>query len=307
MRFILLFAFLSLSVGLFAQNWAAGLWIYTMEDPDNETVYFSEYQGGSLPTVVEGQHAYEMIWSLAVAFESSFLRDTFYVYESNDSIFVHGLQENDPDFHLWMVFGGEVGDTLTLDNPRMNEFGPPTYRLRLDSIHPLAVTQFVGVIPPQHYYYTPLDTFSFIPGNQLVAGVGSPIALVPWAATASFMNPYIFCRGEGSMGNGINFEVSNESGGVCYQVVIPNQATDRLPDSYLSIYPNPTLGTLYYRSEESLAGLVYHIWSSTGVRVQSGTLPPDQQLLLPDHLPPGVYWLEVQADDRRGYWRFIKM
>ena len=71
----------------------------------------------------------------------------------------------------------------------------------------------------------------------------------------------------------------------------------------ISLYPNPTTGALNIVTDQGLCG--YSIWTILGQAVQKGEFNGNVNLQL-ESLEPGLYFLEIVADEGRSIQRFIK-
>ncbi len=284
-----------------AQNWPAGNWLYTATDSNQIIQYQSSYLALDEVAIL-GRTATLIDWGLQGGSDSFLINRQFYTYQAGDSLFVHGLEEGDTTFHLWMIFGGEVGDTITLQAPVSNEQNVLEYRLRIDSISLLEVdhssVSFVSI-----YHYSPLDGYSFIPGNQIIPDTGSPIALLDWPETADLIDKGLVCRWAGD-GNQPSFFVSMVFSWACYSIV-PNETESELSKALL-IFPNPANDFLHFQADFPVAGIPFRILSKLGQPLKAGTLQSGLPIPISE-LPSGAYLLELKIKEEFGYWRFMKL
>ncbi len=72
---------------------------------------------------------------------------------------------------------------------------------------------------------------------------------------------------------------------------------------HLSLYPNPTTGALNIVSDQGQCS--YSIWTILGQAVQKGEFNNRTSLQL-ESLEPGLYFMEIEAENARTIQRFIK-
>jgi len=76
--------------------------------------------------------------------------------------------------------------------------------------------------------------------------------------------------------------------------------------SVLRLYPNPAIDQLWIAIEQSPSPATLYLWNAAGQRLRRVNATSTTTALNIANLPPGVYWVEMQADGKRRFARFVK-
>jgi hypothetical protein len=84
------------------------------------------------------------------------------------------------------------------------------------------------------------------------------------------------------------------------RIAVPPTATD------ISVYPNPTTGTLSIKSEKTQEFIFVSLINPAGVEILR-IIPNSNTIKIPASVAPGLYLLKIQTKDGRSYIRKITL
>lgn len=220
------------------------------------------------------------------------------VWDSGDQ-FEQYIAANHPTF-----FNCDEGDASNMDK-RSDDKGP----------EPEAIT--VGIINNKTYAFIGLERQSGV----MVYDVTNPTAPVfdQFIHTYQSNGTSIDIAPEGILfipasesHNGKNLLIlSNEVSGTVaiYTIVDPTQSTASVNENEVldfNIYPNPTTGNLFISSNENLINSTYKITNTVGAVIDDGNLKNQLTELNINHLPNGIYFIQVINNTKIQIQKVIK-
>jgi N-acetylneuraminic acid mutarotase len=126
-----------------------------------------------------------------------------------------------------------------------------------------------------------------------------------WAPASFLLNGEIYIiNGVTREANGPSYYVTEN-----YKFNLNEMVSSRNPEvinGQLSLYPNPTNGEIFIKSEIDLIESPYFIFDTYGKIVQKGVLQSGNSSLNTSQLNPGMYQLKVQTEKINYVERFIK-
>ena len=203
----------------------------------------------------------------------------YYVYQSNDTVFRYSFQEG--KFLTMYIFGGNIGDTLTLDSPDEYIADDPTYKITIT------------------------DTFSVTVDNQTLKGYK-----IQAFNNIGFLHPEII----ENIGNLSTFEAHGPvtldfiSGIRCFKnnqldtnflaipcdYLLPVSTPEYTSTSEVQMYPNPSQSKVYIDSDQPIESII--IFNALGQVVNQAYNYFSFDI---SALKNGHYWVQITTTDQK--------
>ncbi len=250
-------------------------------------------------TIVESQECRKYnVYTQPVGLETNIFKNSGYTFERNDSIFYW----HQDTFLLRYDFSANIGDTIIIPTPDFST--SPTdadsFRVVLENISVLEIG--TTNVPLEYYNTSFIDgAFSYggyyrVIGSEYLWGGIRYIGELPIVGS-----PYNRLRCYKDANHEIFITDLNCS--------FPSAAYELIDKEKLKLYPNPVRNQVRIQYDPSLSGSKFRLLNQLGQVISIGRLPSSntEYSLDINHLPQGVWWLEVVNNDKRGMWKIVKI
>ncbi len=221
-----------------------------------------------------------------LGFNAQKINTDIYIAQLNDTVFIYRKDLN--QFVKFFYYGGNVGDSLYLDAPVKDEFGPEAYTIGITEVN----TLFIDGKNRRSYKFDGGPSF----GHEFIEGIGfTPVFFPFWGAIATDYSFGLRCFNGETVEDRYK-DIACDAG----DSVNVKEPIQRQP--VFSIYPNPANSELTFSVHKSVSIQVFNL---VGLQVMTVDAPSGISTIDISELKNGIYFLKIPG--KQTSQRLVKL